>query len=47
MRAVALLFGHGTVVAGVGTCPNGPAHFTVVRISPLPFTRWLLRDLTR
>jgi len=44
--AVAVYFGHGAMIFGQGTCPNGPGYFTAMRISPLPLTRWLLRDVT-
>ena len=44
--AMAVYFGHGAMIFGQGTCPNGPGYFTAMRISPLPLTRWLLRDAT-
>ena len=44
--AMAVYFGHGAMIFGQGTCPNGPGYFTAMRISPLPLTRWLLRDVT-
>ena len=44
--AMAVYFGHGTMIFGQGACPNGPGYFAAMRISPLPLTRWLLRDVT-
>jgi len=44
--AIAVHFGNGAIVTGRGTCPNGPGRFTAVKMFPLPWTRWLLQDVT-
>jgi hypothetical protein len=44
--AIAAYFGNGVMVTGRGTCPNGPGTFTAVRMVPLPWTRWVLQDVT-
>jgi hypothetical protein len=45
-QAIAMYFGNGVMVTGRGTCPRGPGYFTAMRFSPLPWTRWLVQDVT-
>jgi hypothetical protein len=44
--AIAAYFGNGVMVTGRGTCPAGPGTFTAVQMFAVPWTRWLLQDVT-